>query len=405
VENTLNAAALCAVGAERALSNEIRKLGLAVTDSLFGRVRFKADIAGLYRALMALRTADRVLLETAFFPAEDFDALFEGARSAPWEEFIPPGMGLRVVKVRSSRSRLSAPASIQGVVHKAAAERLCEKRGLTRLPEGGAQGEMRVYLEKDRASLLLDLSGEPLFKRGYRTEGGIAPLRETTAAAIILLAGWKRKFPLRDPFCGSGTIVIEGAMYAWDMAPSIGRRFALGELLIADGALEKAVREELLARVDFSRPMNLCGSDTDIQALKAAASNLERAYRLARGRGPEDAAGSARAPLAGQLPGLPGFLRVALEEARPVMPAPGQAAAAEGYIITNPPYGKRLGDPARSEKLYRDMGILAENFPRWKLGLICDHPGFESFFGRKADACREITNGAIPSYFYQYEEL
>jgi putative N6-adenine-specific DNA methylase len=285
------------------------------------------------------------------------------------------------------------------VVHKAAAERLCEKRGLVRLPEGGPAAELRVYIEKDQVSLLLDLSGDPLFKRGYRTEGGIAPLRETTAAAIILLAGWRRKFPLWDPFCGSGTIVIEAALYAWDMAPGLGRSFALSELLIGDRAREAEVREELLSRVDFSRPMAIHGSDTDGRALKAAVSNLERAYQLARGLPPDKGT-----RLAGNVPGLPAFLAVPMEEARPPQAAK-DCPPVEGFIITNPPSGRRLGDPAAAEAVYRDMGRLERNFPGWKLGVITDQGGFESFFGKKADSCREITNGAIPSFFFQYARL
>jgi putative N6-adenine-specific DNA methylase len=183
------AMALCAAGAERVTSNELKKLKLRVLDSAFGRVRFEADLAGLYRALMALRTADRLLLEAVRFEAQDFEGLFEGSRGVPWEELIPRGKGLVVSKVRSNRSRLEAVTSIQGVVHKAVADRLCGAYGLHRLPEGDA-AELRVYLEKDQVSLLLDLCGEPLFKRGYRSEGGIAPLRETTAAALLLLSGW-----------------------------------------------------------------------------------------------------------------------------------------------------------------------------------------------------------------------
>ena len=214
MENLETAVALCAVGAEKAVSNELRKLDFTVLDSLYGKVRFRADIAGLYRALMGLRAADRVLLEMGFFKAEDFDALFEGTKAASWERFVPRDFGLTVVKVRSNRSKLKSQASIQSIVHKAAAERLCGKHRINRLAEDGGIAEVRVYVEKDMVSLLLDLSGEPLFKRGYRSEGGVAPLRETTAAAMLLLSGWKRKFPLYDPFCGSGTIPIEAAMYA-----------------------------------------------------------------------------------------------------------------------------------------------------------------------------------------------
>jgi putative N6-adenine-specific DNA methylase len=379
--------ALCAVGAEKVVSNEIRKLGLRMDEGGFGRLRFKADAAGLYRALMGLRAADRVLLEAALFRAADFDALFEGARAVPWEDYIPAGMGLKVVKVRTNRSILKAETSVQAVVHKAAAGRLCARRGIRRLPEGGEGGEIRVYIEKDQASLLLDLSGEPLFKRGYRAEGGIAPLRETTAAAIILLSGWKRKFPLYDPFCGAGTIAAEAAMYAWDMAPGLARRFALDKLLLGDRAAGKRVRDEFFERIDFTRVVRIAGSDADRRAAAGAAANMERLLAIPEGRGRGK-------------PVPPVFEVLPMESAK----APPGTGGEGGFIITNPPYGKRLGDPESSERIYGEMGKLAGNFPGWKLALITDHEEFESFFGRKADSCKEITNGAIRSFFYQYEK-
>jgi putative N6-adenine-specific DNA methylase len=387
------AMALCALGAERVTSNELKKLKLRVLDSGFGRVRFEADLAGLYRALMALRTADRLLLEAVRFEALDFEGLFEGSRAFPWEEFIPRDRGVLVSKVRSNRSRLEAVTSIQGVVHKAVADRLCKAYGVQRLPEGDA-AELRVYLEKDQVSLLLDLSGAPLFKRGYRSEGGTAPLRETTAAALLLLAGWKRKFPLYDPFCGSGTIPLEGAIYAWDMAPGIGRSFALSGLSLGDRALEKTIREEFLAKVNFENIIRIYGSDADPRAVSQAKSNLIRAYELAQGENPGK--GIRKGPAEGSLP-LPDFRLIPMEQARAPEP--------EGFIITNPPYGKRLGVPEEAEAVYRKMGSLTENFPGWKLGLITDHPGFESHFGRKADGLKRITNGALPSYFYEYHQL
>jgi len=406
----VNAVALCAVGAEKTVSNELKKLGLSIIEGGYGRVRFRSDIAGLYRALMALRAADRILLEAACFEAADFDALFEGTRDCPWEDHIPRGFGLRVAKVRTSRSRLEAETSIQAVVHKAAAERLCRKWKLNRLPETGEnEAELRVYIEKDQASVLLDLSGEPLFRRGYRTMGGTAPLRETTAAAIILHSQWRRKFSLYDPFCGAGTIAIEAAMYAWDIAPGIGRHFALERFLLGDRGTEHKVRNELLEKIDFSRPVRIGGSDNDAAVVAAAKSNMARALALAGQRQPES---------------IPAFRVLPMEEAMPPRgfssaesAAPGAAAgsgqdadnfrgaAPEGFIITNPPYGRRLGDAESAEKTYAEMGKLARHFSGWKLALISDHPGFESFFGRKADSCREITNGAIHSYFYQYESL
>ncbi|GHV81852.1 RNA methyltransferase [Spirochaetia bacterium] len=418
--------ALCGVGAERVVSNELKKLELPIVDTGFGRVRFKADITGCYRALMGLRAADRVLWEAAVFPAEDFDALFEGIRAVPWERFIPTGMGLVVDKVRTNRSKLRGVTSIQGVVHKAAAERLCKAYHCARLPDRGLMAELRVYVEKDQVSALLDLAGEPLFKRGYRIEGGIAPLRETTAAALLFLANWRRKFPLYDPFCGSGTIVIEAAMYAWDMAPGLGRTFALSALVPADHSIERSVREAFLKQVDFTRTIRIYGSDADTRAVSIAKSNMIRAYELAAGKGvtvPGGSGGPGRgirteADLPGEVrAALPNLRLCAMEDAtEQVLKAPGTADTSDqrsvpgtadetGYIITNPPYGIRLGEPEDAEAAYQKMTALGRNFPGWKLAVITDHPGFESHFGKKASSCREITNGAIRAYFYQYENL
>ncbi len=418
MEKTETVVALCAVGAEKVVSNELRKLAdkdsnkngtpcLKVEDSLYGRVRFKADKKGLYKALIGLRAADRVLLEIASFKAADFDALFEGAAAAEWERLVPKGMGLKVAKVRTNRSQLKAETSIQAIVHKAAAQRLCEKHKVSRLPEKlmSRKGEdtpvkiaeVRVYIEKDVVSLLVDLSGEPLFKRGYRSEGGVAPLRETTAASILLLSGWKRKFPLYDPFCGSGTILIEAVMYAWDIAPGLGRRFAIQDMLIADSKIEQQVRDEFRAKINFSgadggRLVRIAGSDEDLRSISIASSNAARLRDIAEGREPQRGIRSTEKSLGIELKVLP------MAQAQ----SPYEDA---GFIITNPPYGKRLGDQSVAEETYKNMSGLVSRFSGWKLAVITDHSGFESFYGKKADSCREISNGAIPSFFYQYDVL
>jgi putative N6-adenine-specific DNA methylase len=389
-----NVVALCGIGVERVVSNELKKLGLRVLDTGFGKVRFEADTRGIYRALMGLRAADRILLEAARFPAEDFDALFEGVKAVPWEDYIPHGTGLRIDKVRSSRSKLQGITTIQAMTHKAAADRLCQSWRVERLTGKGIQAEIRIYIEKDQVSALLDLSGEPLFKRGYRTEGGAAPLRETTAAALLLLANWRRKFPLYDPFCGSGTIAIEAAMYAWDMAPGLGRSFELSRLRIGDTGIEEAVRREFLEKVNFDRIIRISGSDSDTRAVALARSNVQRAYDLAQGKQPE---GGIRQTL--KLPWFPDFRVVPMKEAA------AEKDGDAGFIITNPPYGKRLGDTETAEAGYAEMAALAGHFPGWKLGVISDHIGFESHFGGKADSCRKLTNGAIDSFFYEYETL
>jgi len=389
-----NAVALCAVGTEKAVSNELKKLGLGLIESAYGKVRFKADITGLYRSLMGLRTADRVLLELDCFHAADFDELFDKTGAIPWEKFVPAQSGLKIVKVRSSASRLKAETSIQSITHKSAAQRLCKHSGLSRLPDTQKTAEVRVHVEKDTVSILLDLSGEPLFKRGYRKDGGVAPLRETTAAAMILLSGWKRKYPLYDPFCGSGTILAEALIYAWDMAPGLARAkaesgFAIDNLLIADKETETAVIAEFRGKINFERLIRIAGSDGDPDCSALALSNLKRVHALAENN----------SPTANRLPVI---TTTPMDKALPPFEADEPP---RGFIITNPPYGKRLGSIEASLEIYRKMAVLAENFPCWKLAVISDHPGFESFFGRKADSCREITGGAVPAYFYQYEKL
>jgi putative N6-adenine-specific DNA methylase len=206
---------------------------------------------------------------------------------------------------------------------------------------------------------------------------------------MILLSGWKRKYPLYDPFCGSGTILAEALMYAWDMAPGIGRGirgFAIDRLLIADNKIEETVRREFRARINFERLIRLAGSDEDPASSSLALSNLNNVHKLAENHNPP----------------IPLVTTTPMNMARPPFEAGDEPG---GFIITNPPYGRRLGDIEASLEIYREMGILAKKFPGWKLAVISDHPGFESFFGRKADSCREITGGAVPAYFYQYEKL
>lgn len=387
----MTALALCAVGAEKALSNELRKLDFPILSSSAGRVRFQSDLPGLYRALMALRTADRVLLEAARFPATDFDALYEGVRAVQWQELLPRDRRVVVSKVRTNRSVLAAETSIQSVTHKAVVDRLCSAWKVSRLREDGEIAELRVYLEKDIVSVLLDLAGEPLFRRGYRVESGPAPIRETSAAALLLLLGWKRKFPLYDPFCGSGTIAIEAALYAWDAAPGLGRNFALSGLPFGDRALASRIRDELAAKVDFSRTVRIAGSDIDSRAVSVALANAERAWELARGgtplRGPRLPSAEARAA-------IPRFTRLDQAAAKAEFP--------EGFLVTNPPYGERMGDVEQAEALYRAMGHLRSDFPGWTLSFITNHAGFESHFGAAASSVREITNGALRSYLYSY---
>jgi putative N6-adenine-specific DNA methylase len=381
------AVALCAVGAEKVVCNELKKLAeisacdFRVLETGFGKIRFDTCLTGLYFALYSLRAVDRIMLEAAAFPADGFDALFDGTLAVRWENYIPRNMPLIVGKVRTNRSALAAETSIQSVVHKAAADRLCGAYRQDRLPDGENAAELRVYIEKDRAQVLLDLSGAPLFKRGYRFSGGAAPLRESTAAALILLAGWKRKYPLYDPFCGSGTIVIEAALYAWDAAPGLGRQFALSRLAIADEKTENTVKKSLLERVDLSRKIRIYGSDYDNSLIQTAKVNLAQALKN----------------IGAQAQAMPKFWQRKMEEAK--------AVDEDGFVITNPPYGVRLLDNEGAEEGYRQMAVLRDNFPDWRIAVLSSHTGFETFFGANAKRCKKITNGAIETYFYEYDKI
>jgi putative N6-adenine-specific DNA methylase len=213
-------------------------------------------------------------------------------------------------------------------------------------------------------------------------------LRETTAASLLFLSLWKRKYPLYDPFCGSGTLALEAALYAWNLAPGLGRDFAFSRFATSDAKTEERIRAELTSAVDFSHEVRIYGSDNDEKAVRLAESNLKRAVSLA-GPEKEKEVGAYKAF-------FPHFFPCEMKKARP--PVDG-----EGIIITNPPYGKRLGNPEEAEALYREMSCLNTAFSGWKIGVISTDSDFESFYGRRADEKKNITNGALPSIFYIYE--
>jgi putative N6-adenine-specific DNA methylase len=372
MERSLRAFALCAIGLEKVLANELARIGLTASSRSPGRVFFEADVAGLFRANLCLRTAERVLIEAARFPAPDFDALFEGVRSVRWEDYFAEEDRLVIERVRIRDSQLSAQTSVQSVVHKAVYERLGKAYGIQRLPETGREGSARVYLEGDECLIGLDTSGEALHKRGYRKSTVEAPLKETLAAGCLLLSGWNRRIPLLDPFCGSGTILIEAALFALDIAPGLGRSFSLEDMPLADASAFKAEREAAKARVRSDEELSLAGSDIDESALASARANAERA-----GVGAHIA-----------------WKRGKAEDSQP--PAPS------GYLLCNPPYGNRLGSEEEAEALYRRLGELAPAFKGWGLGFVTNRPDFGNFFGRRATAEHKMVNGAEEQWFHWF---
>lgn len=346
MEQLMRLSAACAVGLERVLAGELERLGLNEAGRSAGRVAFTTDSAGIARALVGLRTADRVFLELGSFPAPDFDALFEGIRSLPWERWVGKQDRLVVEKARSLRSALAAQTALQSVAQKAAYERLCAQYRVSRMPDTGTAVATRLRLEDNRATIELDLCGSPLSKRGYRRSPTEAPLKETVAAAVLFLSGWRRSLPLYDPFCGSGTIAIEAALYGLDISPGLNRSFAW-ETMPQGGALAiRAEKERARTLVRSDRELMIAASDTDDAAIKAAQAN---------------------ARLAG-VADVIRFSRAKAEDAEPF--------AARGCVVTDPPYGKRLGSPEDADRLYASLGGFRERFRSWDLCWVVDREDF-----------------------------
>ena len=322
----------------------------------------------------------------AAFDAQDFDQLFDGVYAVNWQDFLRKDSRVVVDKVRCYKSALNSEHSIQGMVQKAIYTKLGDIWHIQTLPESGEECDVRVYLDEDRAYILLDLSGLPLHKRGYRTDGGVAPLRETTAAVLLQLMMWRRKTPLHDPFCGSGTFPIEAALYAYNVAPGFGRRFALENLPIFNSrrALELKRAEAEKIRTDVE--VRITGTDIDPQAIERARANAEHACVMA-GRALNLIDKSNKVP-------RPDFDVADFTD----ISAPYET----GLLICNPPYGERLGDADQAEQLYRTMSGLFDDFKGWQVGVITAHKKFQECIGRYATTLKSLKAGNLDTTFYMY---
>lgn len=330
-----------------------------------------ADKPALAKALVGLRTADRLFLVAGVFPACDFDQLFEGIRQLPWEQWIGRQDQLVIEKARSLRSRLSAQTSLQSISLKAAYERLCRLYKVNRMPESGRKTTARLRLDNDQATVELDLCGEALSRRGYRKRPTEAPLKESVAAAILFMAGWRRSFPLYDPFCGSGTIPIEAALYAFDIAPGLARDFSWETMPEGSSRDVALAKEQARSKVRMDREVLIAGSDADQAALDAALANAGLAGVGDRIR----------------------FFKAKAEEAAPF--------AGRGFIITDPPYGKRLGTPEQADNLYASLSRFSERFSAWEQCFVVDREDFSIFTERKGKHAK-IVDGAETRWLHRY---
>ena len=382
--NTL--VALCAVGAEKILGNEIKHLGYKLISNAPGRVSFFGDDAALYRTNLCLRTADRVYLQLGQYNATNFDDLYDGAYSINWQDFLKKDSKIVVDKVRTYKSKLNSEHSIQGMVHKAIYSKLGDIWHMSSLPETGEESDVRIYLDNDQVLILLDLSGLPLHKRGYRVDGGIAPMRETTAAVLLQEMMWRRKTPLHDPFCGSGTIAIEATLYAFNVAPGFGRRFALENLPIYNEKLAQEIRQKEAEQIRTDVEVRITGSDIDEKAVNRAKQNAEYACVMA-GRALKSIGISKHIQ-------RPDFIQSDFKD----LSAPYET----GLLLCNPPYGERLEDKESAKELYKDMNSLWNDFPNWDLGVITSNKDFQTCFNHKTGTVKKLRAGNLNTAFYIY---
>jgi len=363
----LRLCAPCHFGLEGPVGAELRRMGFANVTGENGRVLFDGDPAGIAKANVGLACAERVMILAARFRAETFTELFDGVRAVRWEDFLPRDAAFIVVGHTVS-SKLFSERSCQSIIKKAVAERLKEAYHTSWMLETGARYTLRFHLLKDETSVYLDTTGDGLHKRGYRAVAGDAPISETLAAAIADFAHFDGSRPLYDPFCGSGTLLIEAAFRATHRAPGLYRNFAGERYAFLPPALWKEAREAAEARI-LDIPLELYGSDIDPKMVLRTEENA----RLARVRG----------------------VSVRRIDVHDFTPDPG-------VLITNPPYGERLLDADTAAELCRTLGRRTENCPDLDRYVVTCDEEFERNFGRKATKRRKIYNGMIKSCLYMY---
>ena len=360
----------CLFGLEGLTGDELRRLDMDNVRVENGRVLFSGDSRALAKANVCLRTGERVLIVLADFRATTFEELFQGVYNTPLEAYIPRD-GAFPVKGHCLNSTLMSVPDCQAIVKKAASRRLGEKYGISWLPETGAKYQLQFSLMNDRAQLFLDTSGPGLHKRGYRANANDAPLRETLAAAMVILTRYRGREFLWDPFCGSGTIPIEAAMIAKNKAPGAYRRFSAEAFSWMDPKLWGEVRTEAKDR-EFHGNYRILGSDNDPKCVSLAMANARKA-------------------------GLGDLIDFRDGDATKL-----SLPCDEGILICNPPYGQRMMEQQSAQRLYAALGRHLKFADGWKKYVITSEPEFEHYFGKRCDKKRKLYNGMIQCNYYMY---
>jgi putative N6-adenine-specific DNA methylase len=360
-------------GLEAPVKRELEALGYKIIKSEDGKITFLGDERAVVNANLWLRCADRVQIKMAEFNALEFEDLFQQMKAIPWEEWITPD-GNFVVNGSSVKSKLSSVPACQSVAEKAVVERLKEIYGIEHFEKSGARYDIKITLLKDRVTVTLDTTGSGLHKRGYRQNAVIAPIKETLAAAMINLSFWRPDRILVDPCCGSGTIAIEAAMIARNIAPGLSRKFVSEEWESIPAKLWKEERKKAFEAVDNNVELEIYAYDINKRAIESAIENATEA-------------------------GVDEDIKFMVADGSKMNFGNRQG----GIIITNPPYGERIGDRASIDKLYEGFSKFLKENPTWSMFAITSDKSIEEkVFGRPADRRRKLFNGRMEVCYYQY---
>ena len=371
--SNLNFAVPTLFGLEGIAGDELRRLNMENVQVENGRVLFSGDETTLARANLNLRTGERVLLILAEFEAKTFEQLFQGVYRTNLEDFIPKN-GEFPVKGHCLNSTLMSVPDCQAIVKKAASKRLGEKYGISWLPEDGEKYQLQFAIMNDRVTLYLDTSGPGLHKRGYRAIGNDAPLRETLAAAMVMLTHYRGRDFIWDPFCGSGTIPIEAALIAKNRAPGLRRRFASEKFAWMDEKIWQDARGEAMDK-EFKGDYRILGSDNDPKCVSLAMANARKAA-------------------------VSDIIEFKDGDATKM-----SLPCDTGVMICNPPYGQRMLEQQSAQRLYQAFGRHVKFADGWQKFIITSEPEFEHYFGRRADKKRKLYNGMIKCDLYMYTDL
>ncbi|MGN0621442.1 MAG: class I SAM-dependent RNA methyltransferase [Porcipelethomonas sp.] len=370
MNNRLKITCPCHFGIESVLKFEISRLGgenITVTD---GRVTFEGGPEMVARANICLSTAERVLIELSQFRAFTFEDLFQGVKKIPLEEFIGKKDAFPV-KGHSLNSKLHSIPDCQSIIKKAAVERLKEKYHTGWFEETGAVHQIQFSILKDNVTVYLDTSGMGLHKRGYRKNSNSAPIKETLAAGIIDLARVRSNTTVCDPFCGSGTFLIESALKALNIPPCINRRFAAEKWDCISSKIWQEERKRAISLVDKSAEFRAFGFDIDEESVTLSSENAAKA-------------------------GVSSRISINCRDVADFSPIDG------AVTICNPPYGERMLEVREAEQLYKIMGQTFAPSRENPCYIISPHENFEEFFGKKADKKRKLYNGMIKCNLYMY---